>query len=55
MAVWMIILFIIPVVGLIVTIIMWLKICQARGKSPALVLGVILPPIIFISYLAFSE
>jgi hypothetical protein len=55
MAVWMIILFFIPIVGFIVGIMMWAKICQARGKSPLLVLGIIFLPIIFIPYLAFSE
>lgn len=55
MAVWMIILFFIPVVGFIVGIIMWAKICAARGKSPLVVLGIIFLPIIFIPYLAFSE
>lgn len=55
MALWMIILFFIPVVGFIVAIMMWAKICTARGKSPLLVIGVILLPIVFIPYLAFSE
>ena len=52
--IWFIILFFIPVVGFIVTIVMWVKICQARGKSGWLVLlGII--PVIFLPYLAFSE
>ena len=55
MATWMILLFLIPVVGFIVSIIMWAKICAARGKSQLLVIGVILLPIVFIPYLAFSE
>ena len=55
MAVWMIVLFLIPFVGFIVAIMMWAKICTARGKSPLLVIGVVLLPIVFIPYLAFSE
>jgi len=52
--IWFIILFFIPVVGFVVAIVMWVKICQARGKSGWLVLlGII--PIIFLPYLAFSE
>ena len=52
--IWFIILFFIPVVGFVVGIVMWVKICQARGKSGWLVLlGII--PIIFLPYLAFSE
>lgn len=55
MATWMIILLIIPIVGFVVAIMMWIKICEARGKSPALVLGIALLPIVFLPYLAFSE
>lgn len=55
MAAWMIVLLIIPIVGWVVAIIMWAKICQARGKSPWLVILGIILPIVFIPYLAFSE
>lgn len=55
MAVWMIVLFFIPFVNFIVSIMMWVKICTARRKSPVVVIGVILLPIVFIPYLAFSE
>lgn len=55
MPVWMIILFFIPIVGFIVGIIMWAKICAARGKNQLLVIGVILLPIVFIPYLAFAD
>lgn len=52
--IWFIILFFIPVVGFVATIVMWVKICQARGKSGwTVLLGII--PIIFLPYLAFSE
>ena len=55
MATWMIILFFIPIVGFIIAIMMWAKICTARKKSSLLVIGVVLLPIVFIPYLAFSE
>ncbi len=57
MPVWMIILFLIPIVGFVVAIMMWVKICQARGKSGWLVVLLFIPiaNIIFIPYLAFSE
>jgi len=57
MAVWMIILFFIPIVNLVVGIIMWVKICEARGKSPALVILAFIPVVnlAFLPYLAFSE
>jgi hypothetical protein len=53
--VWVIILFFIPIVGFITAIYMWAKICTARGKSGLLVIGIVLLPIVFIPYLAFSE
>jgi Family of unknown function (DUF5684) len=31
--IWFIILLLIPLVGFVVSVIMWVKICQARGKS----------------------
>jgi uncharacterized membrane protein YhaH (DUF805 family) len=57
MSVWMIILFLIPLVNLIVWVIMWVKICQALGKSGWLVILLFIPiaNLIFIPYLAFSE
>jgi hypothetical protein len=57
MPVWMIILLLIPLVNLIFFVVMWVKICQARGKSGWLVLLLIVPiaNLIFIPYLAFSE
>lgn len=52
--IWFIILLLIPCVGVVVSIVMWVKICQARGKSGWLVLlGII--PFVFLPYLAFSE
>ena len=57
MPVWMIILFFIPLVGIIIAVMMWVKVCQARGKSGWLVLMLIIPiaNLIFLPYLAFSE
>jgi len=57
MELWMIILFFIPLVNIVVGIVMWAKICQARGKSPWLVILMFIPlvNIVFIPYLAFSE
>src|SRR6185295_11709149 len=55
MEVWMILLFLIPLVNFVIWIMMWMKICTARGKSQLMVIGVILLPIVFIPYLAFSE
>ena len=54
---WLIILFLIPLVNLVVAIVMWVKICQARGKPGwmAILLLVPLVNIVFIPYLAFSE
>ena len=57
MPVWMIILFLIPLVNLVIFVMMWVKICQARGKSGWLVILFFIPiaNLIFIPYLAFSE
>ncbi len=57
MPVWMIILFFIPIANLVVIVMMWAKICIARGKSPWLVIMLFIPVvnIAFIPYLAFSE
>jgi len=57
MAVWMLILFFIPFVNLVVLVMMWAKVCSARGKSPWLVIMLFIPivNIVFIPYLAFSE
>ena len=57
MPVWMIVLFLVPLVNLIIGIMMWVKICQARGKSGWLVLLFFVPiaNLIIIPYLAFSE
>jgi hypothetical protein len=54
---WMIILFFIPLENIVIGIMMWAKICTARGKSPWLVILMFIPfvNLIFIPYLAFSE
>jgi uncharacterized membrane protein YhaH (DUF805 family) len=55
--VWVIILFFVPLVNVITAIVLWVKICQARGKSGWLVLILVIPiaNLIFLPYLAFSE
>ena len=54
MPIWFIVLLLIPLVGFVIYVMMWVKICQARGKSGWLVLlGII--PVVFLPYLAFSE
>ena len=57
MPVWMILLFLVPLINLVVAIMMWVKICQARGKSGWLVILLFIPiaNIVFFPYLAFSE
>jgi hypothetical protein len=57
MAIWMIVLFFIPFVNLVVLVMMWAKICIARGKSPWLVILMFIPIVnlAFVPYLAFSE
>lgn len=57
MPVWFIILFFVPIANLIITVMMWVKVCQARGKSGWLVLMMFIPilNLIFLPYLAFSE
>jgi hypothetical protein len=57
MALWMIVLFLIPFVNIIVGVMMWAKICTARGKSPWLVIMIFIPLVnlVFVPYLAFSE
>jgi hypothetical protein len=55
--VWAIIGFFVPIVNLVLTIIMWVNICKARGKSPLLAILIVVPlgPLFLIPYLAFSE
>ena len=57
MPAWMIILLLVPIVNIVVGLMMWAKICGARGKSPWLVILLFVPiaNLIFIPYLAFSE
>ena len=57
MATWMIVLFFIPLANLVVLVMMWAKICTARGKSPWLVTMLFIPilNLLFVPYLAFSE
>ena len=57
MPVWMIILFFIPLVNFVVAVMMWAKICTARGKSPWLVIMMFIPLVnlAFLPYPAFSD
>ncbi len=57
MPVWMIILFLIPLVNIVVFLMMLVKICQARGKSGWLAVLSLIPVanIFLLPYLAFSE
>jgi hypothetical protein len=57
MPVWMIILLLIPIVNLVILVMLFAKICIARGKSPWLVILMFIPiaNLVFIPYLAFSE
>jgi hypothetical protein len=57
MPVWMIILLLIPFVNLVVLVVLFAKICIARGKSPWLVIMLFIPIVnlVFLPYLAFSE
>jgi len=50
-------LMIIPIVNIIVSVVMWVNICKARGESPWLVILFFIPllNIGIIIYLAFSE
>ena len=54
---WYIILFLIPLVGFVMWIILAVKLCQARGKSGWLAIMLFIPlvNIAFFPYLAFSE
>jgi len=47
----------IPLVNIVVGIVMWAKICQARGKPGWLVIMLFIPlvNIAFLPYLAFSD
>jgi hypothetical protein len=54
--VWWIILFFIPLVGLIAAVVVWVEICKRLGKSPWLVLIFLVPLVnlALIGYLAFT-
>mgnify|MGYP001604149409 CR=1 FL=1 len=52
---WMILLMFIPIVGLIIYILLWVKICEVRGKGALGIILMVLLPVIGVPYLAFSE
>jgi hypothetical protein len=55
--IWWIILCFLPLVNLIILILIMIGVCEARKKSPALVIGLILPVVnlVVLGYLAFSD
>lgn len=55
--VWLFILLLLPIVNFVVFLILWIKICEVRGKSPLLVILFFIPiaNLVVIPYLAFSE
>lgn len=54
---WWILLMLIPLVNIVIAIIVLVEICKARGKSPLLVIGMIIPAVNFVvlGYLAFAD
>jgi hypothetical protein len=54
---WWILLLLVPLVNLVIIILIMVGICEARKKSPALVIGLILPVVnlVVLGYLAFSD
>jgi hypothetical protein len=54
---WWVILFLIPLVNIVISIIIWMKIAEMRGKPSWLGILWIIPPIglIVVGYLAFSD
>lgn len=54
---WWIILLFIPLVQIVIGIVVLVGICEARGKSPLLVIGMLIPLVNFVvlGYLTFSD
>ena len=54
---WWVILFLIPLVNIVISIIIWMKIAEMRGKPSWLGILWIIPPLglIVVGYLAFSD
>jgi hypothetical protein len=55
--VWWFILFFVPLVNFIIAILMWIGVCEARGKSGLLTIALIIPGVnlFAFAYLAFSD
>ena len=55
--VWLIVLMLVPFANIVVFVLLWVKICEARKKSPLLVILFLVPiaNLVLIPYLAFSE
>lgn len=54
---WWILLFLVPLVNFVIAIIVWIEICKARGKSPWILLGFLVPlgGLVVMGYLAFAD
>jgi|SRR5690242_11246513 len=55
MSAWLVLLMLVPIVGLIIYIMLWVKVCELRGKGALGVILVLLVPVIGVPYLAFSS
>lgn len=52
---WWILLTLIPLVNIVITVILYMRLSQAFGKSSAYAIGIILLPFIFLPMLAFGN
>jgi hypothetical protein len=54
---WWVLLMFVPLVNIVIVILIWVGVCEARGKSGALVIGLFLPVVnlAVIGYLAFAD
>ena len=54
---WWVLLLFIPLVNIVIGILIWVGVCEVRGKSGALAIGLILPLVnlVVLGYLAFSD
>jgi hypothetical protein len=55
MSAWLCLLLLVPIVGLIIYIMLWVKVCEVRGKGVLGVVLVLLIPVVGVPYLAFSS
>jgi hypothetical protein len=52
---WWVLLFFIPVVNIVISIMVWAALCERFGKDGGFVIGIILLPYIFLPILAFGD